>query len=525
MPPLNPRVAEALAGSFGSAECADCWILFVREQPVVGSKRNRSDCEPLAEALPAHTYVLRPASERFAANLREPWRGRTEEAGGAKQQQQEPSASAAATAGGGLASGLPVLLVQLNCAEEVPSARAAIKFAYTGQVEPDSSVRELIELYRQGEYLQARPTEPAFAAIMAKAIELLVAHFGDALTTLNTPELRRQLLALPAEALMVLLAADCFGTDVEDTVLLMLALWIQENGSTMEVEALELLCRLVRLAQLSPDFAGAVLPALACARSVRPEQPGSGGLGWFPIKSKEASFLASCCASATSAPKLQRLMDEAKRKLNLPAKWFSTKPHRQCFLEATSRGKGAAPVGPSEQQHPQPATWPWSISREQLELGLQKLQPGGVMRLECALDNGLSAVSARGYEWRATIDYKYGANAAGLYLCCRLPAAYCLDMAALGGPLAALAQVGARLEADRWRNGAREVAFTYKYGASIFMGVDADGWGIPSALPLKHGGGGVAADGGGGGGLLNAWSEYLHDGKITGRLSLLQLST
>ncbi|KXZ50807.1 hypothetical protein GPECTOR_15g493 [Gonium pectorale] len=284
-------------------------------------------------------------------------------------------------------------------------------------------------------------TEPAFAAITAKARALLVSHFGDALTSLNTPELRRQLLALPAEALEVLLEADGFGTDVEDTILLMLATWVQENGDTLKAETVERLCRLVRLAQLSPDFAGAVLPALACARSARPEQPGSGGLGWFPIKSMEAAFLASCCAAAASSvPKRQRLLEQASGKLNLPAPWLSTRPRRQCPA-ATNGWYGAAPSGSSGQQQPQRLTFDWSVSRKELELELQKLQPGGPMRLECILDNGLNAVSARGFEWGASIHYNHGAEAAGLFLRCHLPAAYRLDTAALGGPLAALAQV------------------------------------------------------------------------------------
>ncbi|KXZ50820.1 hypothetical protein GPECTOR_15g506 [Gonium pectorale] len=604
MPPFNPRVAAALAESFGNVDRADCSIVFVREKghaAAAGSKRSRSDGEagePLAEALPALTHVLELASDWFKTALQKIWRRAGENASGA-QPQQLSSASAATSGGGdgaagsspGLATGLPVLLVPLGCAEEVPSARAAIKFAYTGQVERDSSVRELLQLYRQGGYLQvegcaeacldairdklAGPSTagaggssssgggsgggsggssgggggpdsrlcpevlelydcirlwpdpsvaPAFAAITSLARARLVSHFCDALTTLNTPELRRQLLALPAEALKVLLEADDFGTDVEDTILLMLATWVQENGSSTNAETVERLCRLVRLAQLSPDFAGAVLPLLACARISGLKQSGSGGLGWFPITVTEAAFFVSCCAAAASSvPKRQRLLEQAKGKLNLPAACCSTKPHRQC-LSAPSGGDVAAASGSSGPQQPQPQslTFEWSVSQEELQRGLRELEPGGVMRLECTLDHGLSGISARGYEWSVIIQYRDGGEAAGLFLRCQLPAAYGLDRQALGGRLVALAQVGARLEVDHWRNGVREVVHAHTYGASDFIGVGS-GWGADSALPLKRGGEGVAADGGGGGGSLGAWSEYLHGGKLMGRLVLLPL--
>ncbi|KXZ46031.1 hypothetical protein GPECTOR_47g306 [Gonium pectorale] len=120
-------------------------------------------------------------------------------------------------------------------------------------------------------------------------------------------------------------------------------------------------------------------------------------------------------------------------------------------------------------------------------------------------------------------------EAAGVHLWCKLPAVYCLEAASLGGPLVALAQVGARLEVDRWRGGVREVARAHTYDASGFVGVDDLG-GVPDALPLGRGGEGSASGGGGsgrrrgGGGLLHAWSEYLHGGKITGRLVLLPLA-
>ncbi|KXZ47694.1 hypothetical protein GPECTOR_33g576 [Gonium pectorale] len=498
------------------------------------------------------------------------------------------SDGAAAAAAVPCLTGLPIIRVPLADADEVPSALAAIQFAYTGQVEAGGSVREVLELYRQGQYLQvdgcsaacvaaleemlaAAPSagvgsgadsgsgvggdsggfttqpcptalelygylrlwpddpalEPAFASVLSAARARLVAHFGNALTALNTLELREQLLALPAEGLEALLESDDFGTDVEDTVLLLLATWVQENGDTAGAEAVERLCRRVRLAQLSPEFAALVLPLLASARIARPKRSiGSGGPGWFPITGTEAAFMLSGFLAGGSTPKRRRLQDAAVKVHGLQAGLFDTKRRRQCL--AASGGDGAAPPGsPGQQQRQQPQcpAFGWSISQAELERGLRGLQPGSTVSFACTLDSGLGAVSVRGFEWWASVDYKYGDEAAGLFLWCHLPAAYHLGASSLGGPLAALAQIGARWEVDRWRDGVRAVASAVEYNGSDFFGIGAcSGLGVSDMLPLQRGGGcggGTAA--GGGGASLAAWSEYLHGGRITGRAVLRPL--
>ncbi|KXZ41535.1 hypothetical protein GPECTOR_409g248 [Gonium pectorale] len=417
------------------------------------------------------------------------------------QQVQAPAAAAAAAAAGSSSDGaavppvglacLPVLRVPLGCAEEVPSALAAIRFAYTGEVAAGSSVREALELYRQGQYLQVKgcgesclaaitskltalgsssgggrgssgggnsgvggrssaqscpaalqlyeclrlwpdlALEAAFTPVLLEARKRLVAHFGDALAALNTPELRQQLLALPAEGLEALLESDDFGTDVEDSVLLLLATWVEENSSRADAEVVERLCRLVRLAQLSPDFAGAVLPLLACARSARPKrQSGAGGPGWFPITGTEAVFFISYCATTvSSAAKRLRLHETAQAVHDLQAPWFSTKPRRQCLMG--SAVSFAAALGPSARRH----TFEWSIHQEKLEEQLRGLQPGGEVHICGSRDSGLDTVCTAGFEWRPSIVYKHGAAVAGVFLCCDLPAAYHLGESSLGGPV------------------------------------------------------------------------------------------
>ncbi|KXZ46086.1 hypothetical protein GPECTOR_47g362 [Gonium pectorale] len=556
------------------------------------------------------------------------------------------------------APAMPVLRVPLGGAEEVPSALAAILFAYTGRVAA-GNVRGTLELYRQGQYLQVEgcgeaccdaivgmlaagtssagsggsgsgssdrshpavlelyecmdlwpdpALEPAFTSVLSAAGARLVAHFGDALAALNKPELRRQLLALPAEGLEALLESDDFGTDVEDSVLLLLATWVQRNGDTAGVEAIERLCRLVRLLQLSPDFAAVMLPALACARlaaqgaggggsykrrgvrSARQRRAAAGGGraagGWFPISFSDSALLVSCAVAGARSNDSRRFLLEAasmteSRDLRDP--WYSDTPRRQATGQppgamhasavrpmAGAEGEAGGPRPGSvhlpgwsgQLQLPQLGpTFEWYISQETLELELWALQPGEPANMFAVTDSGLIGISARGFQWTPSIIYEHGAKAADVFLRCDLPEEYGVVEAALGGKLDALMRIGgARLEVDRWRgDGAREVACSLTHGGRTFIAIQG-GRGRCGALPLGRtagepdggssssgggsggggggGGGGGSGDSGGGSGgsggharggsggrargsLLRPWAEYLHDGRITGRLVLL----
>ncbi|KXZ40958.1 hypothetical protein GPECTOR_1140g412 [Gonium pectorale] len=241
----------------------------------------------LGDPLPGHTIVLRYASGRFRGQLNM-----------INQQQEEGAAP-------DLLRGRPILRVLLGSAEELASARAAIKFAYTGEVQADS-IREALGVLRQAAHLQVEGCaaacleriktllpqaqgaagnapvvppvlelyacerlwpeaveEPRFASVLEAAKPLLVSHFGDTLAALNRPVLREQLLTLPAVALEALLESDDSGTDTEDSIMLLLATWMHENRGRTDSAARERLCRLVRLVQLSRQYATFVLPLLA----------------------------------------------------------------------------------------------------------------------------------------------------------------------------------------------------------------------------------------------------------------------
>ncbi|KXZ51806.1 hypothetical protein GPECTOR_11g248 [Gonium pectorale] len=205
---------------------------------------------------------------------------------------------------------------------ELPGARAAIRFAYTGEVAADS-VREALEVLRQAAYLGiegcgaaclqlllsmlalavpevsvSKPSadgqssggfpyphvlelwecrerwpdpleEPGFAAVLAFATRQLLAHFGDALAVLNSRSLLAHILGLPASALEALLESDDFGTDTESSVLLLLAEWMAVNHDRTTAATRERLCQRVRLVQLSRPYLHSVLLPLAAEYEVR----------------------------------------------------------------------------------------------------------------------------------------------------------------------------------------------------------------------------------------------------------------
>ncbi|GLC33496.1 hypothetical protein PLESTB_000081400 [Pleodorina starrii] len=270
----------------------------------------------LGDPLPGHKIVLRHASEMFRAQLDWPTTNDTRTTvadnghgdGHASGAADHPAAASASgcgappcnctktcysSRGGGPRQQQPQraqLVVPLSGEDELPSARAALEFAYSGQLRPGCTVRETLGVRRQAAYLQIDgctaacdvkllelmaqrdkdavngvgissgrasvtavtaaaaaaaalelydcvrlwpdpDNEPDFTAVVAAARRLLVSYFRDALSVLNSPARLRRLLALPPVGLAALLESEEFGTDCESSVLLMLATWVNANSS------------------------------------------------------------------------------------------------------------------------------------------------------------------------------------------------------------------------------------------------------------------------------------------------------
>ncbi len=466
-------------------------------------------------------------------------------------------------------STLPEVLVPLSSEAEEPFARQAIEFIYTGSLSTDLDLEALLQVRQQACYLgvkycpqacdqamlewlragegeeqqqgqqqqqqqqqqqegagtsagppSAEPrvlqaygchalfpepgTSPddaaGFESVRAALAKQLVAHFGDAVAALTRQDLYHQLLQLPDVAVKELLAADSFGTDTEDTVFLLLAAWLEahegeggEEGGVPEETRAEL-CGLVRLHRLRPHYLHFVLHAY---------EP-------FSFVSR---LELGCLLRYVGAGEHERtvLLDmDSKRRVS---PWYCFPPRRQVVPK---RGR----------------TLEWSISREQLEQGLRKMVEskeivyiGACFGASGAAVGGVgdgdgSSVLSDGGLWgvKLMLDPETPTEA-GIFTGPTLPRQ-------VGDVQAVASLVNIQLTVHSWAQGQRKAGFSGKFPAvNIVPTACLCGW--PDALKLPP----VAASGAGGEGSaavgveaevaaqLVRWSEWLHEGKITGSLT------
>ncbi|GIM08505.1 hypothetical protein Vretimale_12519 [Volvox reticuliferus] len=364
--------------------------------------------------------------------------------------------------------GLPKLFIPLGSADEVPSARAAIRFAYTGEV-VGSSIRDVLELRRQGAYLQINgctaacddviqrklitdamgklaelsaceaqscrsstpsgaqgsavlelfvcealwpdlEAEPGFAAMAEMAKRLLVAHFRTSLLVLNTPSLLDQLLGMRAVGLEALLESNDFSTDSESSVLLLLATWMEANYEQTDTETRQRLCRTIRLAHLSRPYLSLVLPALAADHEKDPVSPS----GWFPLDVMQAAFVAN----VAGLPETDRM--ELLFLSSVPPYVFEA-------LSLPRRRLCAAASG---------LTFSWHAAEQ--ELLLQKdahaVHPGCVSSVPCIFGEDVTRCAAHGFEWRLSVPQVCEDLNTAISLFCELPSALALPGSRLSKP-------------------------------------------------------------------------------------------
>ncbi|PNH10709.1 hypothetical protein TSOC_002506 [Tetrabaena socialis] len=545
----------AIVELFENGDDAGCDVVFCLEKDVPEerkwkrprvSERSKDDSaatvggDCLGLPLPAHLLILRLASPRFRAQIAR-WNVNTSD-----RAAQEAAASSSCSA-----PCRPQLRVPLGSEAEAPFARAAIGYAYTGRVAADS-VREVLEVRWQASYLEingcmaacdellvgmlaagsssdvglvgqavaaapvdrpARPVEfmlcgallpdpaadPSFGPVLVAAKEALVRHFGDTLVVLNTPSLRQQLLQLPAIVVEALLGSDSFGTDSEDTVLLLLATWMKANHSQTDAATRERLCRLVRLVQLGRPYLTAVLPALAADHETR---EGSSHCAWFPISVTEASFIAAL-ATASAGMEKQQFLSHGRRVYDMQSAWYSTARRPQCLSGA---GRGCE----------------WAVSQQELLQKLGELKPGITKRLHGSFPNG--SPCARGFEFKTFLEVAYAAAAARLDLWCCMPAAYDMPGSRLGsgGKAAAVVGLDLCLTVHHWSGSVRQDAFKGEFEAAVpellaRPSGHLSGVGWASALPLGQ----PQPAAGVGGEALVGWAAYVREGRLTGTLTLL----
>ncbi|KAG2443859.1 hypothetical protein HXX76_002202 [Chlamydomonas incerta] len=489
-PSINPKVAAAIGGLFGRSEDADCQLVFVLdpapptgEPPSGGGAAAGCGCTHkeaarLAEPLPAHSFVLRHASDKIAAQLA--W-ARMGASTSALTSKTARASGAAAKAAAPLKQ-LPEVQLMLGGEEELPAARAAIQFAYTGRVQPGSSVREALQPAAAGSVNAAvlelcsgaalwsdAAENAAFAAALREAKQQLAAHFGDALAVLNDKQLHEQVVALPAAALAALLESDDFGTDSESSGVLVLAEWMAVNYGSTDEALRRRLCGPLRLVQCSRAYLCGVLPVLAARHQRSP----TSAAGWFPMTPAEATCMLAY--STASEPERKAMAAEGAPSgpcagmAMVPAGWRNTQPRRRCLSEGRS--------------------FDCSASLTEMETSFGDLKPGekGFLYLRLLGSRPGDRVVAQGLRWQPYLQWASGASTAGVFVTPRVPAA----LAATATPGAAAAEEGLLTEAVvavprmhvsvRGAAGQQSWSEQYGDGGGVAIGAVAGVW-LPARL-------------------------------------------
>ncbi len=613
---MSESVRAGLAEYYRQRTLSDVSIRFCNERsPDEQCLRGSDSTSAIPEVrffgdpVSAHKLALSLGSDYFATKLqREDWNGSlgkapnaradgTEHGQGNGSRSKKRKAAVldedaeAADDVVGAGTELPVLLVPLGSEDEVPYAREAIEFIYTGSVSAALDFEALLRVRQQACYLgvklcpqacdaavvawlQAEQQQPqqqpqqqsqqqrhdssgasqhaaarprvlaayschalfpdagaprpepetaSFDAVRSILAKQLVSHFGDALAALTRPELYQQLLQLPAVAVKELLAADDFGTDSEDSVFLLLACWLEahkDDEGGVEPTRREL-CGLVRMHRLSSTYMHFVLPACPL----------------YDVGAVELGFLLRYVGAEEEERKeLLALADQQSR----PA-WYCSKPRRQVVPEG---GR----------------TLEWSISRKDLEGGLRRMldsrkkawagarcrAPAACFDADSKCRGSAAVTSGWGMMVYVSLDPEVLSpeggkpGAAGVWIHQRVPTQL--------GPVKGVARLRARLMVHRWRGGQREEIFTGVADACMDINL---GYGWATALAVQPAAGdaaaaaaAAAAGGSGAGGAaaggdrqecaaqvdagreaelrvqLERWSEWMHEGEITGTVTL-----
>ncbi|KAG2437706.1 hypothetical protein HYH02_011084 [Chlamydomonas schloesseri] len=196
----NADVMAHWAKMFGQDEDADCKVVLMLESSPPGGAGEPSGTAPegsgpdepdapdapgrVVAVLPAHSWVLRPACEKWNDQWLK-WTARPDSDAHPSSKRRKLSSdqavavtiTVAAGSGTGPSSAELVaahtnqkeIRIDVRCRAEVPSALAVVEYAYTGQVKP-GSVTEAIQIWRQADYLQMKGCMAACLELVKKKL-------------------------------------------------------------------------------------------------------------------------------------------------------------------------------------------------------------------------------------------------------------------------------------------------------------------------------------------------------------------
>ncbi|KAG2490616.1 hypothetical protein HYH03_011008 [Edaphochlamys debaryana] len=474
----------------------------------------------VGEPLPGHLLLLRPGSSFFKSQANR-WTGN--QPAGAK----------------------PELRVQLEHADDLPYALAAIGFIYTGELAGSPGTRELLGVRRLASFLGVKGCLEAVDTAL-----LTVAQSG--LMGVLRLYSRRELLPNghdpAASALLPRLRAACREQLVKHAGNLQpdvsLSLPLQGGGSVKAGELLawafpdapsmlsdpatknQLLAlpgaaleALLSSAGFAADSEDSVLLLLGCwfdanpatsshrfkrlRRYVRLCQLSSVYfhgvlplLKWFPVGAAELRFLCQY-KEAPAGPLRQQLTDAGKAAgYALSSAWYSAFARPKCRSDAG-----------------RPYTW--AVSKQTLELELSRSRRSSrdsPAFMRGAFSHGAKRVVARGFEWHLSLEDERGADKAGVYLYCTLPRVLGVGGADASALVGAACPGPCRAVVWRWRqDGGREEAFGFNFGSTHFQVGSA--MGVATALLLQ------ATPIDGASTAAARWQPFLRGDKVSGTLT------
>lgn len=373
------RLRSLAASLYGQHDLADCELRFCihgSDGPPAHIKNSRTtDASSnsimltegprfLGKPFPAHSMVLAASSEVFKAQLfrwsngkdtrpkknaldvlKQLWWSRDKDM---QQSFAAPTAADSASSSSKKRSrDQRCVLVSLASEDHLPAAQEVVRFMYTGELQ-SNTFEGLVEVYKQADYLQSDACvaackeaikklpvdkqlalnlfqdhsqhlreEPQLQDLVKRCSDFLVLYLGDVRKTLaRCSEAHKKLLELPVAGLAAVLKSDQLQADHENTVLAMLAEWV-DHHKPGPVEMAEL-CSHIRLLQLCDLYFFQVLPCLS----------------WFRMT--KAIFGAfgqarSDIAKASAVPNANAVQDDARLK---GLGW--ARPSRTSYAAATS---------------------------------------------------------------------------------------------------------------------------------------------------------------------------------------------
>ncbi|GIL46008.1 hypothetical protein Vafri_3104 [Volvox africanus] len=542
---MSKSFLSYLAGLFDSDGHSDCSITFCvevegprapkRPRTRRSSSQHQSDAKQLRiKDLPAHLMVLCGGSTHFAALYK-------------KLESEAPTVPSSGP--GPSLFARPELTFLLDSAEELPYACAAVRFIYTGKLEPHASIAELLQIRRQATRMQISgcvekidkvissrvtttagvkelyscrhllppadevPSTAALIGICRKHLthncgayiatlqsaaalgELLAWLFPDAASVLSDPDTRLQMQALPAAAMESLFRCDAFAADNEASVLLMLAYWLTANSSSTGSETRVRLCHLIRLSQLNTAYLHGLLPKIT----------------WFPLTREEHQFLCQYLAE-TDATRRKSLAVAAQGKHDCTSPWYTAKPRP---ITRTDAGK----------------PYDWMVMQQDLAADLDLVSHKIPRGLTGTFSNGASRLVAHGFEWYPGGLWFNSDGMSEAVLSCAVPAPFAAFTSARD--VVGVVSVEAQISVFRWREGGRgdgatdatscvpsvrrEEATRKTYGnddvVTVTSGSTGDGWRL--LLLGKC----IRKEAGASMRLMPLLAPYLHDGKLSGSVT------